>query len=316
MTFHTGHIPDHPEVVKKRTGIHLHPKFASWMAGVASLPMQTTNRAKLMPQFGGPGVLNQNDTGSCEGHGHAAGGTLLLANQGKSQGLISPAMLYLGALLCDSTLQADGTLSTITDTGTMPSSIQSAWQTFGAILAVNDPQYPAISTTMYQTPSNPNSPLIIPGPDKLYAASPYRFQGMYFLATGGPAKTLALLVALAGGYPVSDAIPASGAQFQGYTGGVLGALSGDIDHCNLIMDYQWTGTSTQWTQYVTALTQNNISAMLPLNQYLLLICLNSWSTSWGEADAVSTATGGTYQANTDYLTQAESLCALEISLAA
>jgi len=314
MTYSTGHLPDHPEVVRRRPGIHLHPRFATWMGAVASLPLQTTNRAKLMPDKGGPGVLDQDGVGACEGHAHAAGGTLLLANQGKSQGLISPTMLYLGALMCDSSVQADGTLSPVTDTGTMPSFILNAWQTFGAVLAKDDPQFPCTTGVVYQNPSDPNSTLILPPASRLYAASTLRYQGGYFLPPG-PQRTLTLLAALAGGYPISDALPASGPEFQGYRGGVLGALSGPIDHANLIMDYSWLGTPDQFTQYLTALQQGNTTTIASLDQYLLTIQLNSWSTGWGESDAVSGAPGGTYRANTSYIHQAEDLCALELSLA-
>ena len=317
MTYKTGHIPDHPEVVKRRAGLHLHSAFGAMMALASALPMSTNNRAKLSVAQGGPGILDQHDTGSCEGHAHASGGTLILALQGKSQGLIDPVALYLGALLFDQTLNPDGTLSTVTDAGTMPSSILQAWQTFGAqLVKQGDPQYPASSTTLYKNPSDPNSALILPTPEKLYASSPYRFKGAYFITAGGTQRTLQALTSLASAKVITDAIPASGSEFQGYTGGVLGALSGPTDHANLIVDYVWTGSTADWTTFVTALIQNNTTQAASLAKFLLFICVNSWSERWGQSDTVAGVSGGTYQGDINYFNQAEDLGVLDLSEAA
>jgi hypothetical protein len=325
VTYRTGHIADHPAVVARRTGLHLHPKFGAIMARASSLPMATTNRAKLSTSQGGPGILNQGQTGSCEGHAHASGATLLLANQGKSQGLISPVALYLGALLIDRTV-SDGALSTVTDAGTMPSSIISAWQTFGARLAASDPQYPANPATLYEQPSNTNSPLILPSLETLYADSPYRFGGAYFLtgASTSPAYLLSALATLASGYTLTDAIPASGSEFQNYTGGVIGALSGPIDHANLLVDTQWTGSAPDWATFCSALTSGDASTVTRLAMAtsaagipnLIFWGVNSWSTAWGTGDPVSTMSGGLYMANLDYFTQAQDLLVLDLSAAA
>jgi hypothetical protein len=314
MLYPRGHIPDHPEVVKRRTGLHLHPKFASIMARASSLPMATTNRAKLSTAAGGPGMLNQGSTGSCEGHAHASGATLFLANQGKSVGLISPVALYLGALMIDRTVSG-GALSVVTDAGTMPSSIVSAWQTFGSRLATSDPQYPADPSTLYVTPSDPNSPLVLPSLEALYADSPYRFGGAYFLtgASTSPAYLLAALSVLASGRTLTDAIPASGTAFQNYSGGVLGALDGPTDHANQIHDYGFSGTAAQWASFTTALQQGDTATVNSLSSMLLFFCCNSWGLAWGAPDAVSGMTGGMYQANIDYFQQAQDVLVLDIS---
>jgi len=312
-----GHIADHPEVVKKRPGLHLHPLFGAIIT--TALPLMTTNRINMPPAKGGPGIVNQHDVGGCEGCAHASGGTLFLAGKGKSKGLISNVALYLGALMFDQTLNPDGTLSTITDTGTQPSSILSGWQTFGARLAANDPQYPMASSTLYKTPGDPNSSLILPAVDGgLYADAAYRFNGAYFIAAAGPAQLLQLLTVLASGRPVTDAIPASGQQFQSYTGGILGALDGPVDHANLIVDYEWVGTATDWVLFVIAIQQNDAATTTRLAVNLVLHCVNSWGddTGWGEADAVSTMIGGTYRANIDYLNLAEDLCVVDLSAVA
>lgn len=310
----TGHLPDHPEVVRRRVGLHVAPFFGAMMALASSLPMSTSNRANIDPAKGGPGILDQHDTGSCEGHAHASGATIFLVGQGQSRGLISPVQLYLGALYVDRTLNPDGTLSTPTDTGTMPSSIVKAWQNYGALLAKDDPQYPARSTSLYKTPSDPNSPLLLPPPERLYADGAYRFEGAYFLASQGAQRLLDTLTALAAGRPVSDAIPASGDKFQGYTGGVLGALDGPVDHANLIVDYAFGGTTEQWTQFTTRLAQGTVDSTLV--RLLVFTCDNSWGEQWGIGDTVANVAGGLYQADVDYFNQAEDLCVLDLSAAA
>jgi hypothetical protein len=321
MQYRTGHIPDHPSVIKKRKGLHLASNYSEIMARAASLPLFTTNRAKLLPQFGGPGLTNQDDVGACEGFAHAEAGTLRLANQGKSKGLISPARLYLGALRFDSQVQADGSLSPITDTGTTSSSILNAWSTFGAELAANDPQYPTSSATMYKDPSDPQSELIVPAIDQMYADSPYRFNGAWYILSVGTQRVLDLLAALASGYTATIAIPASGSIFQGYTGGVLGSLSGPIDHAQHILDYEWTGSQNDFTSFVTALKQGATSQAATLalassaggvTPNFVLHNQNSWGT-WGEGDAMSGAAYGLYRSNLNFFNQAEDACIIDIS---
>lgn len=312
----TGHLPDHPAVVARRASMHLHAAFGLMMAATSALPMATSNRRMMPAVKGGPGILDQMDTSACEGHANGSGGTLFLALGGLSKGLISPTSLYLGALIIDRTVNPDGTLSTVFDSGTMPSSIQGAWQTFGARLAAGDPQFPAHSSTLYQTPSNPNSPLILPTIDGgLRADSPYRYKGSYFINAQGPARVLQALATLASGRPISNAIPASGSQFQEYKGGILGALSGPIDHANLIVDYEWMGSSSDWAAFLSALQQGATTTVNSLGKYLILICVNSWGYAWGESDTVSTMAGGMYRANIQYFNQCEDACVLDLQAA-
>ena len=299
MSFRTGHIADHPAVVARRLGFHLHPAFGAMKA--APLPLSTNNRAKLPVSESGPGILDQHDTSSCEGHAHASGITLRLALAGTSlPEVVSPVGLYLGALLVDRAPNADGTLPDLLDQGTMPSSVLSALAIWGSCGASAWGQYPASSQTLYQDPSNPNSPLIAPTPEKLYAESGYRAGGAYFVQTVGLQKVLDILGALASGRPVSDAIPASGQDFQGYTGGVLSATSGEIDHANLIVDYEWTGTPEEFTAW-----QGGAPG---LDQHLIGHGVNSWGASWGE--------GGQYRFDRSFFDQLADACVLDVTRAA
>lgn len=301
----TGHIPDHPAVVATRAGIHLHPKYAA--IRTAPLPLASSNRSMLLPAAGGPGILDQHDTGSCEGHGHASGVTLRLALAGTPLSeVVSPVGLYYGALLVDRTPNADGSLPPLTDTGTMPSSILTAMGLWGSTGASVWGQYPASSSTMYVTPTDPNSPLIEPTPEKLYAESSFKLGGAYFVQTSGMQKVLDILCMLASGRPVSDAIPASGSQFQSYSGGILTAaqMTGDVDHCNLIVDYAWTGTQEQFTQWQAGATG--------LDQYLVGYGVNSWSESWGESD-VAGVSGGMYRFDRSFFDQLQDPCVLDVT---
>lgn len=322
MPFRTGHIADHPAVVDARIDIR-HAAFhrAVVQAATGGLPFRTTNRAKLLSKNGGPGVLNQHDVGACEGFAHVSAGTLFFANLGIPKGLISPAMLYLGALLQDQSLQPDGTLSPVTDTGTMPSSILAAWQSFGAVLAQNDPQFPVSSASLYQNPTDPNSVLKLPPIEEFYQASPYRYRGAYFITALGPARLLSAMTVWAAGRTITDAIPASGQDFQGYTGGVLGSLSGPVDHANHLVDYEWTGSTTDWMTFQSAMRNGDQTTFNLLSQYVTLHGVNSWGgdsddpTGWGESDSVSGATGGCYRANTNHFFQAEDLCVIDLQAA-
>lgn len=308
-----GHIADHPEVVRKRVGLHYHSAYQTEIAPLAAnLPMATTNRAFLQPAQGGPGNLDQDGVGKCEGMAHASGGTLFLAIRGKSQGLISPDQLYLGALLIDRGLNPDGTLSDVTDTGTMPSSVLSGWQTFGAKLAKDDDQYPATQATLYTDPNDPNSTLKLPSIEKIFGEAPCRFSGGRFIVSNGPQRILDGLTALASARLISDAIPASQQDFQGYSGGVLGALGGPIDHANLLVDYTWLGSAADWQTFTSALRNGDVSTTMSLGTNLLWHGDNSWGTGWGEGDTVSSSPGGMYRANMDYYNQAQDLCVLDL----
>jgi hypothetical protein len=314
--YSTGHLPDHPEVVKRRKLLRLTRLGAGFLLLAGSLPMATTNRAWMAVSKGGPGILDQDGIGACEGFAHASSATRFLTSQGQSSGLLSPTALYLGALLIDQTVQPDGKLSPVTDTGTMPSSIDSAWQVFGALLAKDDPQYPASTATMYQTPSDPNSLLVLPAVEELYADNSFRYTGAYFLTTQGPARLLEALSTLAAGRDITVAIAASGPQFQNYSDGVLGALSGDIDHANFITDYEWTGSAADWAAFTTALTQNDTATIARLAPQLIFHCVNSWSEGWGEADSIAQVSGGMYRANTAFFDQAQDLSVIDLKVAA
>src|ERR1700727_1691450 len=99
----TGHNPDHPEVVKKRLGVHLLPDYHAIRA--TPLPLKTANRQNLWR------IWNQHDVRGCEGCAHSSAMTLRLAIAGTPlPEPISNVGFYLGALMCDETPGPDGTL--------------------------------------------------------------------------------------------------------------------------------------------------------------------------------------------------------------
>ena len=300
-----GHIPDHPAVAARRLGLHLHPGFGAMRA--APLPLKTANRQRIKV------VLSQTDTSTCEGHAHAAIFTLRLELAGTPlPEVISPVGLVLGAYMADRVPNADGSLPYLLDQGTMPSSVLAAAQSWGTCGASVWGQYPASSQSMYIDPTgaNPGIPqgaCIEPTPERLYAESAYKLRGAYFVQTTGLQKVLDILGALATGRPLSDAIPASGQDFQGYRGGILGPTTGDIDHANGIIDYEWTGSPEQFTAWQAGAPS--------LDQYLVGYGLNSWGTGWGESD-ITGIPGGLYRFNRAFFDQLQDPCVADIVRAA
>lgn len=309
--FRTGHIPDHPAVVAKRAGMHLFRGYGAMKA--ITLPLATQNRVRLPTSKGGPGVRNQRRIGMCEGEAHSSGATLRLALAGTPLSeVLSAVGPYMGALMFDRVANADGTLPPLRDNGTMPSSILNAWQAFGASGESVWGQLPADIPTMYVDPNLPESDpnfgiLIQPTIEQLYGESSCKLNGAYFVQSTGRQRVVDIMSALAAGFPVSDAIPASGNDFQGYRGGVLNPTSGEVDHANLILDYEWVGTQDQLTAWLAGGDDS-----LATN-YLLIHCVNSWDVTWGEADAMSGEPGGLYRANRLFLDQSvNDACILDV----
>ena len=289
----TGHRPDPTDIVNRRLGLHLHPARA---AMTTPLPLSTINRSLLW------GVWDQHDASGCEGCAHATGVTLRLACAGTPlPEPVSNVGLYLGALTIDRTPNPDGTLPPLTDSGTFPSSILAAAALWGSCGVSKWGQQPMSSGTLYVDPSNEQSPLIEPPPEKLFTESAYRLQGAFFVQTGGLQRVLDILGALAAGFPVSASIAASGASFQNYSGGVLtGAqMTGDIDHATVIVDYAWTGSAEQFAAW-----QGGAPG---LDQFLVFYGVNSWGTGWGEA--------GLYRADVTFINQAADACVLSVTRA-
>ena len=251
----TGHRPDPPEVVARRKGLHLlrHPGFLA--AKSATLPTATNNSRLFQTRMGGPGVLAQGRTGTCEGFAHAGGATLRLALAGTPVPLISPIAAYQLAFVATRQPDASGNLPPIDDNGQEPSNVLAGMSEYGACSAAQYGLYPADPGTITQEPDL----------TKLEACQVARLDGAYFVTSTGPQMLTDIATALAAGFPVSIALPASGPDFQGYTGGVLtqAQLTGDVDHANYILDLlSWDGkdlASAIW------------------------LCVNSWNTTWGEA---------------------------------
>jgi hypothetical protein len=297
-----GHIADHPAVVAARVGLHLHPEYGAMRAG--TMPLRTTNRAKLPTSQGGPGILDQHDSSSCEGHAHASGVTLTMALAGTPlPEVASPVGLYLGALLCDATVQPDGTLPPLIDRGTMPSSILGSMLLYGGCGASVWGQYPASSATMY-VPGTTTSQLIQPTPNQLYGERAFRLNGAYFLTTSGPALVRDVIRVLASGKVLTNAIDGSAAAFQSYGGGTLGALGGEVDHAQAFLDYDWNGDQASLDAFM-----GGDDALV--GSFVGHGC-NSWGALWGETDSVN-GLAGQYRCNSDFAQAAQDWCVLSLT---
>lgn len=275
-----GYKPD-PEIVRQRR-----PKFRMLKAarglGVSALPASTNNRQFLLPSRGGPGILDQGLTGSCEGHAHASGFTLGAAIRGAPVALRSPIALYTMARILGEAPGQDGELLGLVDEGTEPSLILQAATMWGAPSAEEWGNYPADPATINRPPNL----------GQLESADVFRLKGAYFLTSQGDRFCLDLMTAIAAGYPCSAAIASSSKAFNDYAGGVLGPLDDAIDHASLWVDMDWDGT--------------NLSS-------LVVYGVNSWGHGWGEDDA--SVGGGMYRCNADFIRKYSQDCAvLDVSV--
>ena len=317
MTYPRGHIPDHDAVVDARTGFHLHPEYGA-IRSQPTLPLFTSNRALLPRDKGGPGLRNQFDASGCEGCANSSGGTVQLALDGtRLAEPISHIGTYYGGLMCDAPPpNPDGTLPPLLDVGTMPSSILSGWQLFGGSAESAWGQLPMSSRTMYidpsgQNPAVPQGALIQPTPNQLYAGRSCRLNGAYFLTSGGVALVRDVMRCLSAKKVLTNAIPASGDAFQGYMGGVLGALDGPIDHAQLAIDYTWTGTQAQLDAFLAG--DDSLVTLVILHG------VNSWGGAgcpdggtWGELDSINNL-GGQYRADANFIKQAADWAVLDLT---
>lgn len=270
-----GYRPD-PEIVRQRR-----PKFHMLKSarglGVSALPTSTNNRQFLPVSRGGPGILDQGQTGSCEGHAHASGFTLARAIRGAPIALRSPIALYTMARIMGETPGADGELPPLVDDGTEPSLVLQAAQTWGAPAASDWGNYPADPATINRPPNL----------GELEAADGFRLKGAYFLTSSGDQFCLDLMTAFAAGFVCTGAIAASSAAFNNYRSGVLGPLDDEIDHATLWVDGSWDGVNPS---------------------SLVVYGVNSWSVGWGEDDAG--VGGGMYRCSAAFLQKYSQDCAV------
>lgn len=274
--FMTGYRPDPPDVVARRPGFHL-LRAHRLLVQSKTLPLFTNNKQYLLAAKGGPGILQQLQTGSCTGHSTAGAITSRFAIMGTPIKLVSPIGLYAVGRAMARRPNVDGNLLPLTDDGTEPSLVVAGINEWGVCSADTWGNYPADPLTINNEPTL----------EQLEADAEFELNGAYFLQSQGTALYNDIMTALAAGYPVTNAIPASGDSFQNYTGGVLGAQSGPNDHYTYIIDYSWDG-------------ENYDS--------LILYCVNSWGTQDGWGDGT-----GMYQANTQFIDQMQDMAIFDVS---
>jgi hypothetical protein len=277
VTFQTGHRPAPPEVVARRKGFHLlHQKRSLGSVSLAT----SYDYSAVVISNDGPGILDQGQTGSCEGHGHAGGITTNFAIKGSPIKLVSPIGIYAVARCIGRKPDASGHLPPLTDDGTESDLAIAGIEEWGVCSADSWGDFPANPATINDEPTMA----------QLERASDFRLNGAYFL-TSDPSSdqyVIDIMTALAAGYTVAFALPASGPEFQGYTGGVLSSLSGPVDHENYLV-----GCSVPSAGAYSQATVRGV---------------NSWNKGWGE--------GGFYSLGRLALAQTQDACVLDLSPAA
>lgn len=261
--FYTGHIPDPPDVVARRAGIHIleakHERLRAVRA--SALPLKTTNRAAITFP-----VQDQGRVGACVGFATAQWLTLTLALAGIVVSFRSPVAPYTLARMIGGMgrLRPDGTRTPITDDGTEPGLADSAVREWGIPSAEDWGNLPTDPATINDPPTEA----------QLEFASWEKIDGAYYLQSVGAQLLLDLMATLAAGLPVRYSVPASGPTFQNYTGGVLGAVEGPIDHETDLIDYSWDGRDV-----------NSV----------VFDGLNQWGIEWGEGGWYRAGPGLIYQ---------------------
>jgi hypothetical protein len=266
-----GHRPDPPDVAARRKGFHLLRAKRSLVS--AELPL-SVDLTQFVTGPGGPGIFDQGSTGSCEGHAHAGAITTRFAALAMPIPTVSPIGIYTLARCIGRQPNADGSLPALTDDGTEPSLAIAAVQEWGVTSAATWGNFPADPSTINENPEF----------SELEEASDFRLLGAYFLQSAGDQKVIDIMTALAAGYPVAMALPASGAEFNDYTGGILGALDGPVDHANYLVGYELSSPGNYGSVVVK--------------------CVNSWG-KWGE--------GGMYRGNRAFVDQLEDCCVIDVA---
>lgn len=259
-------------------------KAAALIVGALSLPLATSNRSFVSTALGGPGILDQDGTDSCCGHGAAGCITSRFAILKTPIPLVSPIGCQVVGWDILRLPNHDGTYPLFTNTGADPDAIVQGTQSYGVCSAADWGNYPA----------NPSTIILEPTPAQLEAAKHFVLSGTYFLGGTQAQILLQLLQALASGYPVSNALASSSAAFNAYSGGIIAAnaLTGAIDHYTYFIDYTWLGDATSFAAFVAGLQAGNVDATAIGN--LMLFGVNSWGETWGESD-VPGITGGLYR---------------------
>ena len=265
-----GHRPDPPDVRARRAGFHI---LKSKRGFAEQLPL-SVDLSPFVTAPGGPGILDQRDSSSCEGHAHAGAIATRFARNGAPIALPSPIGIYTLARCIGRQPDANGNLPALTDDGTEPSLVVRAIQEWGVSSATTWGHYPADTATVNQEPTQ----------EELERSSDFKLLGAYFMQSVGDQLVIDIMTALAAGYPVSMGLPASGQEFNAYRGGILGALSGPVDHANYIVGYTLPATGA-YSQVV-------------------MTSVNSWSSGWGE--------GGMYRFGRALVDQLEDCCAVDV----
>lgn len=255
MTHARGHIVAPPEVRARRKKIAMLAARRPALMGGATLPL-SVDLSQFITGNGGPGIPNQGDAGACEGFAFRTAIGARMAFLGKP--IARPAALGIYKLA--RRIDLSDMSQPLADSGTMTDSAEAAVSKWGVVSETTWGELAADGTP------DMNAINVDPDLSKLEKAALCKFNGAYALTDDMASDQLIvdILTALAAGYLVCYSLPASGADFQNYSGsGTVPSLTGPIDHENVICGC----TIPEAGAYDQAVIK----------------AANSWDITWGDA---------------------------------
>lgn len=261
MNYGRGYKPDPAEVVARRPGFHL---LRDRRALKVAIMPTSVDWSPYVIGADGPGILNQGQTGSCTGHATAGGITTRFAIENAPIRLVSPIGCYTVGRRIGQQPNPDGSIPPLADDGAEPSQVIAGISEWGVCSAEAWGSYPADPATINNEPDL----------QQLEAVSEFTLRGAYFLQSQGDQFVKDLMLAIASGFPVTAAVAASDPLFNDYTGGILGAMGGGLDHYVYACGFEWDGTDPR---------------------SVVVKYVNSWGSSWGES--------GFFRANRGFIDQ-------------
>jgi len=237
MAYGTGYVPN-PE------GYRTVPFGMKSEHSAAAVP-DAASLADHLPQ-----QMDQGQTGACVWHAVPASCWTAASKAGRPLPFLpSPDCGYKITRCLDRVQNEDGSFPQLQDEGSQPYRAVQVLTDWG-VKPIDAPT-PDGRYSDAVPPDPPDSPTGVDAEPDFIAieqASKKVLVGAYGIYATGAARGAAIRQAIANGFPVCVAVPGGSAQWQGYSGGVIGATGEPNDHYVFIYAYarQPDGTWVYW----------------------------------------------------------------------